>query len=160
MKLTSMTQFVLEQSKAQFEDSGDESHIHNEWSNYMAIKLDRIEGYANFLQQPLTLGMFVPCDLDGNVIELEYHIDQYNQGFKDKYQQAKERVLFEGFEVGEYNGEDCGFEYVDNVNFQCRLYIRDFGKEWQPTDNQITTIEHLIRLNITLTKSVQKQITI
>ena len=31
--------------------------------------VDCIRRYANFLNQPLTLGMFVPCDEDGNVLE-------------------------------------------------------------------------------------------
>lgn len=47
--------------------------------------------YDKFIEQPLKLEMFVPCDEDGNVL---------NQKLCDfsKYQQAKEKVLFEGFE--------------------------------------------------------------
>ena len=67
-----------------------------------------------FLKQPLKLEMFVPCDEDGNVLEepinyktwAELH---FNNGKKEKgtygflehekYQQAKEKVLFEDFEI-------------------------------------------------------------
>ena len=31
--------------------------------------LDEIAKYSKFLQRPLTLGMFMPCDLEGNVLE-------------------------------------------------------------------------------------------
>lgn len=66
-------------------------------------KLSEITNYAKFLKKPLTLGMFVCCDKDGNVMihpcekgflgsqEMQYDF------YKKKYQEAKERVLFEGF---------------------------------------------------------------
>jgi hypothetical protein len=64
-----------------------------------------------FGEQPLELWMFVPCDEDGNVLEeptekdefrycngTEYYPHQKKQYAKE-YQQAKERCLFEGFEL-------------------------------------------------------------
>ena len=33
--------------------------------------------YANFLKQPLTLGMFIPCDLDGNVLEEPFNYEYF-----------------------------------------------------------------------------------
>lgn len=63
-----------------------------------------IENYANFLKQPLTLGMFVPCDQNGNVLKepmendfyysdgVLNHVD-YSAEF-EQYQKAKEKVLF------------------------------------------------------------------
>lgn len=55
--------------------------------------------YTRFITQPLTKGMFVPCDEEGNVFEKPKHYDDndvyvaigtsyYN------YQQAKDRVIF------------------------------------------------------------------
>lgn len=71
--------------------------------------------YANFLKQPLELGMFVPC-VDGLLIERpEYYgfwlmddtkdISKYHNHLEcNQYQKAKERVLFEGFEYEKIYG--------------------------------------------------------
>ncbi|WP_353166399.1 hypothetical protein [Empedobacter brevis] len=104
MKLISMTDFVLEQDNK---------------NTYISFCL-KVLKYAQFLKQPLTLGMFVPCDEEGNVLEeptmekygyyssnhqeeqsgwmYEEGEDKYYEAF-EKHQQAKERVLFEGFEL-------------------------------------------------------------
>ena len=106
MKLTSMKDFVLEQRKLQFEDSGDESKIADEWSEFMASKLDRIEDYANFLNQPVTLGMFVPCDEEGNTLREPNSFNRYTNdkhGFGtnnwvkscEKWEQANNVILFD-----------------------------------------------------------------
>ena len=68
--------------------------------------LSWIYDYATFLRQPLKLEMFVPCDEDGDILEkpedyekrlpnmmIEYNDEVY------RYKQAKEKVLFEGFDV-------------------------------------------------------------
>ena len=118
MKLISMTDFVLEQQALPFEDSGDESKISDEWTMFMATKLDKIESYAKFLKQPLQLGFFVACDEEGNVLDSPTmtECDTWQRGGNygqphlcedyvmgdckcSKYQQAKDRVLFEGFTV-------------------------------------------------------------
>lgn len=59
--------------------------------------------YANFLKQPLTLGMFVPCDENGNVLG-EPTFDNYMQPKEmlkqdEVYQKAKEKVLFKEFDT-------------------------------------------------------------
>ena len=76
---------------------------------------ERFNLYGNFITQPLTKGMFVPCDEDGNVLEVPNKIIEDFYGFvehhdgtsekvlnekslkeyEEQYQQAKERVLFE-----------------------------------------------------------------
>ena len=56
-----MTDFVLEQNeKIKKEKYGIESYY-----STMQVSIN----YANFLKQPLNLGMFVPCDKIGNVLE-------------------------------------------------------------------------------------------
>lgn len=69
-------------------------------------KWDIILKHANFLKQPLTLGMFVPCDLEGNalvhpgmnvVFKNKAEFDMHNALLK-KFKKAQERVLFKGFE--------------------------------------------------------------
>jgi len=72
--------------------------------------------YARLLKQPLTLGMFVPCDEDGKPLENPLPnmkitkfiesiggISEYNKhpmrDLHRDYQQAIYRVIFEGFEL-------------------------------------------------------------
>ena len=73
MKLISMTDFVLQ-------DNG----------NILNME------YANFLKQTLELGMFVTCDEEGNILDSSDQFRSCGKGFV--YGQAKEKVLFEGFE--------------------------------------------------------------
>jgi hypothetical protein len=94
-----------------------------ELATEFANKLDNITNYATFLNQPLNLGMFVPAiEVDGkwevldepkNCVtnEDEKNICDSFCGNKlcdityhEQYQLAKDRVLFEGFEVEEYKG--------------------------------------------------------
>lgn len=97
MILQSMTDFVLEHPAT----------TDYEW------QLSRHLNYANFLQQPITLGMFIPCDEEGNVLELPKNCNvpcspsDWHEGSKCAecrrevyaWDEAKERVLFEGFEL-------------------------------------------------------------
>ncbi len=68
---------------------------------------ESVKKYAELLKQPLNLGMFIPCDLDGNPVD-SYFYNQFHTGhlvsdeeYKEveKYHEAKSRVIFEGFEV-------------------------------------------------------------
>ena len=64
-KLIPMLEFVLEMglSEPEIDDYA------NDWSDFSLMKLDRINNYAKFLNQPLKLEMFVPCDDKGNVLD-------------------------------------------------------------------------------------------
>lgn len=93
-KLIGMTDYCMELTKNDFIGSGSVS-------NDVLLK---ISNYANFLKQPLELWMFIPCDDDGNVLE-EPKIENMpfcsvnGEGYDYailKYQQAKEKCLFEG----------------------------------------------------------------
>jgi len=67
-------------------------------------KFFQINRYTDFITQPLTKGMFIPCDEKGDVLELAYSED-YMRSHKvyhyevKQYQQAVDRVLFEGWEL-------------------------------------------------------------
>ena len=92
--------------------------------------MDRVSKYARLLKQPLTLGMFVPCDLEGNVLsEPQLHTNQigfdtweedYNPDDIKQYKQAKDRVVFEGFEVDYLDGFAVG---VKNGNLLIRFWF-------------------------------------
>ena len=69
----------------------------------------KCNNYTDFITQPLTKGMFIPCDEDGNALEENLLFPANLEGsrkaeeYRKQYQQAKERVLFEGWEL-KHNG--------------------------------------------------------
>ena len=95
--LIPMTDFVLEQLNEQ-----------NSRTKPMREVFNSLEKYAKFLKQPLKLEMFVPCDEDGDILEEPKNYEQrllnmmteYNDEVY-RYKQAKENVLFDGFELKE-----------------------------------------------------------
>lgn len=105
-------------------------------------RYNSILNYAKFLKQPLTLGMFVPCDVDGNVLEEPENPKKSPEHMRkyDSYVKAKERVLFEGFYL-EYNAvmsPQGGYLDVGNLKQK--------------------TVETIVGANLTLTQSAIKQI--
>ena len=87
-KLISMTNFVLEKNK-----------IMSHPTLFEEIVVD----YAKFLKRPLTIGMFVPCDDDGNVLEEVLHIELYEGYTYDLdckiYSEALSKVIFENISL-------------------------------------------------------------
>ena len=94
MKLISMVDFVLENAKQPYVEG---------------TKYKDLVNYAKFLKQPLKLGMFVPCDNDGNILEQPIYTTNHSDecyckeceeetkrcsDLQDQYQKAKEKVLF------------------------------------------------------------------
>lgn len=137
-RLKSMVDFVLENAKQPYVEG---------------TKYKDLVNYAKFLKQPLKLEMFVPCDEYGNFLEepcdYKYWIkDDENGAYEGqneymciKYQQAKEKVLFEGFE---FNGK----------------YVK-YSEDWLYLDEEICeaeTIEFLITYNINLTPNAIKNL--
>jgi len=132
---------------------------------------ERIIKYANFLKRQLELGMFIPCDLEGNMLltPIEWRkktrtkglitVGNYsNPAYKEyikQYQEAKNRVLFEGFEVVKtYNEEEDFNEYT-----VANIFIKVGGSNWNNYTNY-KTIEDLTNLDLTLTDNAIKQIMI
>jgi len=140
--------------------------------------LVNIYNYAIFLKQPLTLSMFVPTDENGNVLEETEYFKLYGcclqfdnskfEGFFDdiddfkqweyeclKYQQAKERVLFEGFKVVErpfVHGKKHYFITNGNIDVSYNYNgIFEF-------DNYFKNIESLVPHNLTLTETAVKKL--
>ena len=136
---------------------------------YEAIELTL--NYANFLKTSLTLGMFIACDEDGNplinwvecsgyVILYQNEIDIMNKMHKiseddvfgfikyegSKYQEAKERVLFEGFSLY--------YSVLDESNM---LKLKKHSKEELFNADALfrlyETIEDLTQYNLTLTQN-------
>lgn len=133
-------------------------------------KLHLLVAYANFLSQPLTLGMFVPCKLVGGVwVVLEDPVNysafevgmsrkDFNFCFPDcqEYQEAKDRVLFEGFEKIITNNSGS-FEIMRD-GFQVYYYksIPDYCL-WLGSQKE-KLVEDLVKHNLELTQTAQKQL--
>jgi len=102
--------------------------------------------YANFLKQPLNLSMFVPCDLEGNVLEEDGLMPSYE---RLQYLEAKERVLFEGIEFVEAKQEG----HHSFVRICKSLSTINYPSFWLRN-----TVEDLIPYNLKLTTTALKQI--
>jgi len=153
MKLISMKDFVLEQDNIK--------NVND------AIKFNNCLNYANFIKKPLKLEMFVPCSNENGLpLSLEGLIDS---GFVldeiefNEYEQAKEKVLFEGFEFFD-NPKNClnnmlgdygVFKYGDGFG----ITTHEKGKCYH-SYFCIITIEDLIRIEkgISLTQNALKQL--
>jgi len=128
-----------------------------EFQNYTDSEYRKLRNaYDAFLKQPLTLGMFVPCDLDGNVLEepekwanfLEYSsvkVPNLKPELYD-YAKAKERVLFDGFKI-------CN--RIESV--KC-VENGDFHFSYESAIKNGETVESLVKYNLTLTESAIKEI--
>lgn len=128
MKLQSMTDFVLgirNRTTSELCEYMPSVFTAPKWKGYQdemvkdilafdAIKFRIIGDYAKFLKQPLELGMFVPCDLEGNVLGYPIYTTNHScdcyckeceketkrcSDEQEKYREAKERVLFEGYSI-------------------------------------------------------------
>lgn len=136
-----MTDFVLEH------------HFKQMTQEKMNKVFDQTENYANFLKQPLTLGIFVPCDEDGNVLIKPRSYNTYLSGFIkhestlwvrecDIYIKAKNRVLFKGVSSAEV-----------------RVYSLSLSNEDTHINVINGVVEQLIdRLDLELTPTAIKQI--
>ena len=156
MKLISMTEFVIHESFG----VGNEIISKDEFCN-------KCSNYANFLKQPLTLGMFIPCDEEGNILEEPDHSmyftattigeDKYNNDAYE-YEQAEERVLFEGFHVIGVDKNYCHIE-LKNADLWIVFYNGKICLEYSfNEETSIYTIEDIIEYNLTLTDSAIKQL--
>lgn len=119
--------------------------------------------FGLFLKQKLELWMFVPCKfVDGVWVVLDsYFYDQFNSGRLvtdeemkevEQYQEAKDRVLFEGFSL-ENKGEFTTWIQKDNHS----ICFTDRGKININSQNE-RTVEDVIKYKFILTLTAQKQI--
>ena len=110
------------------------------------------ENFDNFLEKPLKLGYFIPCDEEGDILEeptnyekrLLNMMTEYNDEVYTYYQ-AKAKVLFEGFE---YDKENNWVTYNE--------FARFFVSELQ--NGKVEDLFKLIKDEITLTETSKKEI--
>lgn len=157
MELISMTDFVLEQNEKLRKD------IHDNYNKLLIPQCcDRIFNYANFLKKPLKLSYFIACDENDVPLEEPKRWKDYLDfpesfdGNKEwyelyAYQEAKQRVLFEGFEISFEDGVILPFLGKYPIGFF------DIDNEWVLSD-QFKTIEDLVNLKPKLTETAKKEI--
>jgi len=138
--LFGMTDFVLEQE------------------NLGNTNVEDFINYAQFLKRSLTLDQFVPCDFEGNVLEMPHNfalLNLYPTGDKLmdasfscalEYKEALGRVIFEGFEFN-YNSEVI--KVLENKE-GCKIIFAE--------NDPPCTIEDIVHENITLTDSISKEL--
>ena len=127
--------------------------------------------YANFLKRSLTLGMFIPCDEDGNVLEKPVSWDAFEYSMNDddcpcpckdkyldcfEYEEALGRVIFEGFTEKGFKDSATPLWISKGTD----TYVATFDKE----DNKyhfrrhLETIEDLTELGLTISKTGKQQL--
>ncbi|MDV3568145.1 hypothetical protein CMU71_14725 [Elizabethkingia anophelis] len=159
-KLILMTEFV-EKYTAPVVSDNQSSEVAKLLNN---LKL--ISNYNKFLKQPLTLGMFVPVDergkpYDMQEVEVWKNHSQYSTHYRQElefFEQACERVLFEGFKLlSDYNGM-YRLRNTQNVD----ITFDSYGCYAEPFDSipgkRINTIEEITYLELTLTATAIKSI--
>lgn len=125
--------------------------------------------YATFLEEPLTLGMFLPTDNDGNV--LKQYIKTKDEEIHDQlkncriitkeevlYINAKRNVIFEGFEYKKELRNSGGnyTHFLNNNGLEIYLQWGGFyisGKN----ENKITSIGDIAKYNININQNIINQ---
>lgn len=116
--------------------------------NALIVEYGKIVDYAKFLQQPLTLAMFVPCDEGGRVLEVPNWetYKGYTESFyslEKQYKEAKEKVLFENlsYKFGMVGVEkEKGWSSLFDLDFRPNSKVEDLLSEkfsYQLTESAI-----------------------
>jgi len=120
--------------------------------------------YDDFLKQQLAIWMFIPCKLVNgvwlvleeksifNTTDDEYIFD--SESF-DQYQEAKDRVLFEGFKVYSEKLSSHLCQKIRSENITIAYY--NHVSLWK-FENKFYRIEDLVKYNLELTPTAEKQI--
>ena len=104
-----------------------------------------ISNYAQFLKQPLKLGMFVPCDFDGGILikpDCNCLTEFDREGCPEKcflYINAKNRVYFEGFQFYNQGHLGNGIFTFNNDFIECKKKL-----------------EKMVKFKLILTKSISE----
>jgi hypothetical protein len=166
MKLISMTDFVLKKGKTSVLPFSVKETFENG-----AKVMNEIFRYADLLKKDIKKGMFVPCDEFDNILEeplQEHYTDcTEEQNAKDwlynleKYNQAKERVLFKGFKVV-YFSKKSGSVYSGSISDSSgiiHLFWLDKIDQFWYLAHDLNTVEDLTVLNyLELTETALKEI--
>jgi hypothetical protein len=167
--LISTTDFVIQQFELLFRDEISRD-----------IFIDRVITYSKFLKKPIEKNMFVPCDELNNILEEPTSCDKscspidFCEGGKcdiegcyrerGRYEQAKERVLFNGWEflTNSLSGIETGVRNEVVFNDNVIYFYEDVPTIFVSSDltfrTPIHTIEDLLKtgLDLKLTDKLKK----
>ena len=153
MKLITLSQFVLEKDE----------QIRKGESDVYDFTMS-VTDYALFLQRPLELGMFVPCDEYGFVLEEpiigQSGNEQYEGCTWDEYHRALEKTIFKGFYVKEYEEpKDNVLGVIKNDNNRYIGILLENGDGfWELNEgNKDNLIENSYLLNTELTPTALEE---
>ena len=148
--LISMTNFVLNVEKS--DDYKNWKSESDEWVN-------RCVNYANFLKEPITLGMFVPTDKNGIPFKgkpLSPNTDAEWirwENEQEEFYKAKELVLFANFEVKTKKAFNNGYDFVCDNNEIFYPFWYNPVTGWELSKG-LKTIEDLVIFQPKLTDNV------
>lgn len=153
-RLIKCSDYVIEVSNRQLDFDS-----HN-LDSFSYDNLHRIYKYANFLKRPLELGLFIPTDKDGNVLEPTvwnlyknfnaWELLTENELNRTKqYQEAQSRVMFKGCYIEIIFGENW---LISPVGRLARFTL------WKPNFFQYKTIEDLCKLGLELTENAVNEL--
>lgn len=125
--------------------------------------MKRLTKYADFLKQPLTLGMFVPCKLVDNIWvrikepkEYQEWLEIQKQGGyslchnSNEYHKALDRILFKGIEFADVQPSTTyNYYHIKGI----KIFEANNQYNFFPT-NGFRTIEDLVKYNLKLTNNV------
>lgn len=127
----------------------------------------KVYAYTNFLKQPLVLGMFVPCDEEGNVLDVPAGYEDYlanedsllyakNYEYIQEYVRANEKVLFEGWthedRYGWVQNHELGLEINTETGTLAIFHENGIGYGY------VKKVEDLVSYALTLTPSALEAI--
>ena len=158
MKLISMITFVKKQGNI-----GMEIQSIGHQQSDRARRFYLIQKYADFLLKDIGIGMVVPCDEFGNVLEepLAYNFKSVElfTNYNIKHQQAKDRILFKGFKVCDYKHGSLYSKTITDETGLIHLFWFDKITQTWGLSHGVSTIETLTVFNsIELTETALKEI--
>ena len=120
-----------------------------------------VPNYIYFITQPISLGQFIACDEDGNVLKKPENFNAWSldmilpaplgcsvwYGVCEQFQDAQERVIFKGFVK----------EGLYLLKSDTRQKIMMWSKNgWIPCRSNLKTLEDLTHLKLELTDNALK----
>lgn len=146
--LTPLSDYVIEQS------SNDNIEKATGLAKNILLHIwSKIFKRAQFIKRKLLIGMFVPADEEGNVLEeplTGYAGNEQYEGCEwDEYQQAKDKVIFK---IKGYNNFEDAVQLTLSDG-QILWYAKNTKKFFFSNIEDINTIEDLAKFNLELTNS-------
>jgi hypothetical protein len=114
--------------------------------------IESVFAQAELLDTPVKQGLFIPCDLEGNILPLPAeHLENRNLYYQELkiYQEALKRVLFKGFYIEESKPDKFGNTIKAITNGVVYVYWHNVDRGWY-VSHGIYKVEDLAKFNLEL----------